>query len=809
MALYTIVMAALLAAVQTSPAQERTEEYRKLLARCSTDVDTTIRRIETSLTGKLEASNTAFRDLKNLSAASSQAVRDLDRAATDLADRKIDLTGFFNASHAALESGSRTAFDVAITEAYWQLRINGGDYHQAVGNLWSEFEAKRSEAERAHRYGTPKYNEAVGPLRKEYTERDQVNLNRSAARFAEMTRRLADRRRVLAGDLWRIVDFHEARGNASEAARVFKLLREIHQCTQPREPGDSFNSTLDYHLNRERANFVARFLSKFNPDLVLTMDDVFRAEPLGSLRPVVTALPPVGATGTRAEQLARMLSVRLVRLCELQEEQEKILGRLRTLNGSADATPLEVARLRAAGDRFRELYAARAGAVDRRNLAERELLVAKDALNQARLDHELAKVRIYFDNQGNLVEANAPKSRNYESALALQEKILRERREALNDESTPPERRQALRDELIPGIEERKRRMIDNFERARAPLAGAVKSAEERVAKAQKAKDAAVPPTFAMVSEAWEAVKGELDAVRASVPEATRRSIPLLPLDVDEKCEPAMNALLKTLLERGAEADARRRQNDEDLRKQFTALRRVDSELVLIGRSVAALRASAVIESENLLASIGAKPTDEIFQVLGRAKTELEAAKSMLEPGDGRLDKLEQIRERLLGDERGKKLIEAAKDHLAVVVGTLERIGGAAGQLETLIQVRNDLQSPRTALKGIATILSTMAETAETIPVAGSTIAQFLNYYAWAAELIGNKAVEIQDFLIERDLRVLYDNPKPERHLYTMDEIGGAAGENARTRVAATLHTRRLVALARATTLSEAMDMKR
>jgi hypothetical protein len=816
MSLHMIMIAALLADPQTTPAKERCEEYRKLLALYCNDAEVTTRRIETAVAGNLEdasgrpmGTDDIFGDLRKLREGATQTLTDLDHAYADWTAGKIDLTAFLDASHTAMDSGARVAFSVACSETYWHFRLLSQEYHKAAAALWAEYQAKCLEEERLHRYGTPKYNEAAAAHRKEYGDRDRVNLNRTVARHGEITRRLADRRRALAVDLWLLVDSHEARGNTSEAARVFRLLREIHDCTYPRKDGDSFNSTLDYILNRERGLYVVPLGSRFNEGMALTMDSVFRAEPLGSLRPVVTVLPPLSVAGTRPEQVARMLSARLKQLYELEAELERIFERLRTLNASEDATPLEVARLRAAGDCFREIYAARAGAVDRRSLAERELLAAKDALNQVRLDFDSAKYRIYFDDQENVVEPRSPGSNSYESALKRLNDALRLRRGALRDESTPPERKKALRDEIIPSYEERIRRLNDGFDRARAPFADVVKSAERRVEQALRDKDAAVPPTFAMVSEAWEAVKGELDTVRASVPDAARRSIPLLPPDVDEKCEPALTAVLKTLTERGAEADARRRENEGALLREVALLRRVDSELVLVGRSVASLRASAVIEAEVLLSSIGAKPEDEVFRALRRTKTDLDSVKEMLEPGEPRLEKLEQLRERLLRDERGKKLVEAAQERLGLVIRTLERVGEAGEIPLAARQTWGDLQDPRTAYKGIVTILKGLDGTAGRVPVAGPIIAQTLGFYAWATENICSRAVEIQDQLIERDIRVLYEDPKPERHLYTMGEIGGAAGENARSRVAAMLQTRRLLFLVRASSLTEAMDLKR
>ena len=63
--------------------------------------------------------------------------------------------------------------------------------------------------------------------------------------------------------------------------------------------------------------------------------------------------------------------------------------------------------------------------------------------------------------------------------------------------------------------------------------------------------------------------------------------------------------------------------------------------------------------------------------------------------------------------------------------------------------------------------------------------------------------------MVEQNLRVLFDRPRPEQHLYTLQEVTASASlqnEEARARILTMLQARRVIALVGADTLAKARD---
>jgi YD repeat-containing protein len=140
----------------------------------------------------------------------------------------------------------------------------------------------------------------------------------------------------------------------------------------------------------------AQTLFKFN--------DALAAEPVESLRQYDTTLPALDFDGGPLEQLAKMLSARLVRFYTVQAAAQNHLARLEELNPKAQALPEttpDVAPLREAVATFAKTQASEAEANERLAAAKKAFDDADDKLSET--DPLGNKTSYTYDWRGNVL----------------------------------------------------------------------------------------------------------------------------------------------------------------------------------------------------------------------------------------------------------------------------------------------------------------------------------------------------------------------------------------------------------------------
>jgi hypothetical protein len=215
--------------------------------------------------------------------------------------------------------------------------------------------------------------------------------------------------------------------------------------------------------------------------------------------------------------------------------------------------------------------------------------------------------------------------------------------------------------------------------------------------------------------------------------------------------------------------------------------------------------------AENTLSQLGAEEDDEVMKELDRLRGTLGTLKKELEKADGRLGKLDYVRKMLLHGTEGKKLIEEVRKPLKVFLKTLNWIDKNSERARKVKNILDNLEDERYALDALGEYLSLMSEAGGKVPVIGKAVSSFLKAYARAAKASGEAARGIQDYIIKGNIENLFDNPKPERKLYTVKEVKvetSLENADANRRIAEMLQVRRLMFLIQATRIEHARELR-
>jgi len=95
----------------------------------------------------------------------------------------------------------------------------------------------------------------------------------------------------------------------------------------------------------------------------------------------------------------------------------------------------------------------------------------------------------------------------------------------------------------------------------------------------------------------------------------------------------------------------------------------------------------------------------------------------------------------------------------------------------------------------------------EKVPVVGPFLSQVLGFYAKNAVASGEAIVKIQAKIIEMDLTTSF--PRPEMHLYTVDEVKASLRVGDPAKVRDLLQVRRLIFLIHADSAGKVTDIRR
>jgi hypothetical protein len=580
-----------------------------------------------------------------------------------------------------------------------------------------------------------------------------------------------------------------ARGNGPKDLRPFRLTRK--------QPGAVLESTVQHLVTG----------APTAPDMIhAAVGDRLEAAQNG--RTAVLAIIPAAAFhGPELQQMCELLSVRLVEYYQLEARQRAEFAELNRLVAGARDRPRnlpEAGALRAAITEWQERTDAFNTDLERARVARANLDAAESAFTHADAVLGAARTNLRLDSRTLLPIAPpaAPAPRPRENQGRLASDLLRERNLMLENLRANGAGADLLREREneVHELEAAITRALGDKQRARDAALAARDSA-------RTARHAAPAPDENAVLTAWSAVRSAADQARERLPETYRRSMPTLPnLRTDPAAARVAGQALQGLTDSLGALDAMRTTLRRNLSEHLAEVDRIDLALVPLGRSINNLRAAATVEAEMALEALGAEKEDPTWAALTRLREGIAKAKEVIEPADGQLDQLEKLRADLTHSEEGAKLIEAAKEHLGTVVETLTFLEEQGERLQKVHELQEQLREPRTALTALSLLLKNTSDAISSVPVLGATVGRALSLYAQVAEAAGQAAIRIQDHLIKVSLENFAQNPRPEQHLYIMDEIPASIPTEAHERVRTMLQLRRLMALLKADNVNQARN---
>lgn len=823
--LLAMVAAALMgpAANAESPEKEPYTRYRAMMEQYAKDMEEAAARYRSDIVGKVfdnegnpypEAK--VLEELRGAQKKNSDAMASLDRARDAWTSRTDSLDSFFRYAAYAVQRSAQAAFAALADETRWRVVQLSARFAKQAWEQKAAFDKAAEAIRKADGYGKDA-DARVEVLRRDYEGRERTLILSTLQSYRGLTDALLARRRVLAGDLWRLVDFHERRGRPEDARTFRGFVYGIHCYALGATLGNSSDSDLDFFV-RFPGSPDRLILRKYLVEDIETlhkMDSALRAEPVESLRQHDNTLPPLSFGGSTAEQIAQLLSARLVRFYTVQAAQDAIYARLKDLNAQAGVltAPMpEVAPIEAAIDAFRSASAGESDAAARRSAADRAVSGAEDAQRAAERELNYARNEVRLNNRFEVV---GPEAKNARLASQRLQEIRRQialYQAQVDDPSLPEDQRKPLREVTIPRLQADVAKAEAAVTAACADKATSLQAATSRLDEARRARNALPAAGNPEGPARWSRVVELYAAARTALPEAYRKDLKDLPGRGDAAAASAATEAARALRARVAEFLAHREQVTHRLREAYGELGRCESELALLARSIAGVRISAAVEAERLLQVLGATGEDEVVKEIQRLKEGLGEGKDLLETADGRLEKLEKLRQKLTGDDRGGWIIETVQERLGTVSKTLEFIEGATEKGLAVKQAMEDLKDARTSLRAVSALLEAAGSAGGAIPVIGPTFGRFLGFYSQAAGACCDAACRIQDKLVRENVETLFSQPPPERHLYTQGEVDSGSSlqnEDARKRIAAMLQSRRLLFLAKASSLGEAQNMTR
>lgn len=692
---------------------------------------------------------------------------------------------------------------VQFEETYRTVWLISQRQRRSARALYVAHEEKAAALKRQYARQERELTAALARLQQESTQRERVFAETALREYDAATQRLLERRRLLCGILWSAEDFHRQAADTARADDYRKKIYGAWQADLAKLPRDSYitgggiDAAVITHSNANTIDWLQLGLW-FVKDIEINrqMNDAVRREGVESMRRRGPApLPPVRTNGSEVQAMCQLLTARLEHYFRVHAQQRAVLADLTRLAARARALPRDLpdpAPLRAALAKWEDLSSDATAAVERRQRATEQLRTTEETL--ARNERELAAVR-------EQLRLDARTLRPVREGGRPAADLLRERRQMLENYRVNKASADSIRarEEAVRAVETA----------ITAALAGPQRARDSALAARDGARTAlaAIPASdHRAIQTAWAEVYREVAQARDRLPEAVRRTVPSVPpgfaLPADAA---AARQALKGLMDATAANETARAELRRDLADRLAASERNDAELVSLGQALANLRVSAALTAETALKTLGAPDTDPAWEVFTRLRDGIKETKDLLEPGAGRLDKLEKVRAKLTGTKEGADLIAAAKEHLGTVGDVLSFLGTQGERLEKLRAMQRAFDDPRTALDGLSQLLQHTGDAIEGVPVVGQTVGPALSLYARIAAAAGQAAIRIQNLRIEQAL-TLFVGIAPERHLYVMDEIPESIPTVERERVLTMLQTRRLVALIAARTAEEARN---
>ena len=534
--------------------------------------------------------------------------------------------------------------------------------------------------------------------------------------------------------------------------------------------------------------------------------------------PLASFEEPLKLSGTPTEQLARAFEKRLEEFKRAQARERKLFNDLNEFNRQAErlarATP-DVDSLEKAIAAFSTTVDNEANAVTRRAATEKERSEARDALRKAEGLLREARSNVKLNSNLQVVKPpDKPTDKPDRSARPAEEKINDRKRQIsanqkLIDDPDPrvsDDQKKILRETTIPRLEAEIRQIEATLKEKTALETQALERAKARSDRANAASDALSAPGASEAAGKWAKVLDAYEAAREALPEGSRGGLRELPRQGDEAAAGKAREAAAAIRQKNSEFERQRAALKEKMRATYKELCEVDKQLPGLAKNVAALQIAAANEAQRILEQLGAKETDDVMEEIKGLKEKMSEGKELLEKADGRLDKLEKVRGKVLGG-RGAGIVDSVQERLGTVSKTLKFLGDATDAGLKIDQAMKDLNDPATSLKAISALLDAAGTAGESAPVIGPTVGAFLGFYAKAAGACCEAGSQIRDKKVEADIRILLgDHPdRADRHLYTEEEVasgGQLNNDDAYKKAAQALQARRLLSLVREASLA-------
>jgi hypothetical protein len=765
----------------------------------------------------LETVNGAIASLK-----SGLDALDRDRQRHD--KREISLAACINSAESCMFEALKTVWKAYIDETKWRVMELSQRQSAQARKLSDEYETACATID-----AQMKGDEATAAKQRVRTEKlvtQRAAIDQILKEYKTITAEILRHHRDLCGDTWMLQDFNDRRERKSSADQFFSSVYTLF-CDNLAGRGVEFHKKLFGYWSSRKSELDFFIYFPGSPDRIILnayfgdnieilhkMDEAFAAQPVESLRKYNNSLPPINAPGSQLEQLCYILEKRSVRLFTLEAKQAALFQDLKQLVPEGPVLILpRIDGLNAAFDsvfpQMREVY------VDGETRAEadRALLKAEEAIAKAERELSAAAGKLLFSRDLKSVPAG---TRNAVNPKILVDELSREIagwQKLIDDPQTSDEQRKNLREKTLPRLRAKLATIQTAIERELGEFNRAVqKATADRDAARELIKKLPKPLNPDAYRNVYRDAKKRYDEAVRSLPEELRAGLQQLPVNAEEASPAIINAALKALQERIGQANDQRLAARVSITQKLGEIERIESESVLLAKAITELRIAGAIAVENTLGELGAKATDDVTEELKTLKKDLDEGKELLTKADKRLDKLEKIRAKLVGAGAGADIIKSTRERLGTITKALEYVSTAAERVATLRTFNEQLGDERTALKAISTLLDGLGSTAEKVPVIGQTLGRFLSFYSKGATACCEAAVQLQDKLIERNLKTNFNSPAPERHLYTLESIessGVEGNEGARKRIAAMLQVRRMLYLVNANTPEAARDMTR
>jgi hypothetical protein len=790
------------------PGREIYECYHEILVRYGEDLEAAEARYRPQFVGKLfdgdgkpRTEEWILSGIKECRATVAGDLKVLDDAFKQVRERTASLAWFVERGNAAMWSSGKEISRASIDETTL-----------LVSRISQEQSAKSREIERAYQdkvaalstKDRDAYDKAVALAKEEARIKEGPVIEKAVKDWEAARDSFLERRRVLAGDLWRLVDFHERRERKDDVAYFLDSVYRIHSYGHPK------NSQLDFFVSFPGSKDRLIVYQYFHPEIegLHKIAYALPDQPVESLRQFDTTLPDLTFTGTPLEQLAKRLSARMLRFYSLQARSKADFEKLESLRAVLEALPEtspDLSELAKAVETFPKSFAFEEEQEAARAAAQKKFDAADLAVDKAQRDLDAARGDLWMNEKSEVVKDS--KVKNAERASKRMDAVRKQIADAEKlaaDETLDDETRRKYREIQVPQLKDKLAKMEAA---ATAACAGKQKDLEDARARLEEARRelAAAPKQGKNVAdEKWQQVRDLYRAARQALPGKEGEGLVELPEKGDAAAGKLAAEMLEKLMARVADLDARRDSARKELQELFGQWCREEREIKQLAVDIEKLKIEAATSARTALKELGARPDDQVIKDLEAYCEKLKKVSDLLSKAGSDPDDLQK--------SALSPALSALRDRMGSLGRILKYVHVPAQVAITLKKAQDGLGDERQGIRAMFDLIKLAGDGADELPGMGPTIGKAISFYADTGRECAEAALRIQDKLIETNLKTLFSQPPPERHLYTLEEVtAGSSLENegANKRIATMLQARRLVGLTWATSEAEARDMTR